>query len=165
MENWFYCFFILLFAFVSVGCDGIICENAEKSVVFNYNPLFQVVDIGGSPTYNKNALKSGWVKKLFVSETGFLALTAQKTVKMKEKGSCDKQKQNCLEHSIVSVYSLQTYRKEEGYKYWFDLKEQERLSLTDINSRLSRKPDFHASKCRFSPLAGLLDIILTAMRA
>ncbi|MDE0091711.1 MAG: hypothetical protein OXN83_00305, partial [Oligoflexia bacterium] len=126
------CFFIFLFAFMSVGCGGTVCKNGEKSVLFNYYPEFQVVDVGGSPTYNKNALKAGWVNKLLVSEKGFLVVTAQKTVKMKEKKNCDKQNQKCLEHSIVSVYNLQTYNEKEGYKYWYNLTEQERQSLTDI---------------------------------
>ena len=153
-------FFALLFLFVifaSLGCAGIICKNGKKSVVFSYNPEFQVVDVGPNPTYNKNA---DWVKKLLVSEEAFLVLTEQKTVKMMEKKNCDKQEQNCLEHSIVSKYDLQTYSKEDGYKYWHGLTEQEQRSLTDINSRLLRKPDFHGPKCSYSPFAGLLSFIL-----
>ena len=165
MKNWLYCFFILSFSFLNLACGGIICKGAEKSVVFNYYPAFQSVDVGGSPTYNKNALKAGWLEKLFVSEKSFLVLTAQKTVKLKKNEKCGKQKQKCLEHDgLVSVYDLRTYNKKEGYKYWSKLREQERLSIIDINSRPSRKPDFHAPKCSYSPIGGLLDFIITASK-
>ena len=165
MKNWLYCFFIFFFALMCLGCGGIVCKSANKSVVFNYYPVFQAVDVGGSPTYNKNALKAGWVNKLFVSKKGFLVLTAQKTVKLKEKENCDKQKQYCLEHDgFKFVYDLQTYNKKEGYKYWSNLTDQEKLSLTGIDSRPSRKPDFHAPKCSYSPIGGLLSLITTAMR-
>ena len=169
MKKRFQSFFNLIFIFLILmilGCDGIVCKSGEKSVFLNYDPIFQAVDVGASPTYNKNALKAGWVKKLLVLEGGFLVLTAQKTVKMKEKTNCDKQqKQSCLEHSIVYKYDLQTYSKEDGYKYWNNLTEQERLSLTDINSRLLRKPGFHAPKCSYSPLGGLLSLMEMARRA
>ena len=76
---------------------------------------------------------------------------------MKEKKDCDSQKQNCLEHTIVPVYYLQTYKEKEGYKYWYEMTTQERLSITDINSRLSRQPDFYAPNCRFSIFTGIWD--------
>ncbi|MCY4321631.1 MAG: hypothetical protein OXC37_04440 [Bdellovibrionaceae bacterium] len=155
-------FFILLFVFLISGCDGIICEGEKKSVVLSYNPEFKTIDIGGSPTYKAN---DSWVKKIFVSDIGFLVLTSQKTVKMIEKENCNKQKENCLEHTIEARYNLQTYKEQEGYKYWFNLTEQERQSLSDINSRLSRNPDFYAPKCREAPAGGLLDFIMTVDRA
>ena len=173
MMKTLYCFFTFFFVFVSLGCDGIICKGEKKSVVFNYYPEFQVVDVVGSPTYNKNSLKAGWVSKLIVSRKGFLVLTKQKTVDKNVKT----EKQNCKEaittythdgkeqkYCMVFVYDLQTYSKKEGYKYWYRLTDQERLLLTDINSRLSRKPDFQALKCSYSPIGGLLDFIITASR-
>ena len=166
MKKSLYCFFILFFSCLNLACDGIVCKSSKKSVVVNYDPVFQSVDVGGSPTYNKNALKAGWLNELFVSEKGFLVLSEQKTVKLKEKENCNKEKQYCQEHDgLISVYSLQTYNKKEGYKYWYKLSEQERLSITDISSRPSRKPNFHAPKCSYSPIGGLLDLIGTAKGA
>ena len=93
-----------------------------------------------------------------------MVVTAQKTRKKVKKKDCDEAKQGCLEYAIVPVYSLQTYKEKEGYKYWFNLTEQENSSLIDINSRLRRKPSFYAPKCNYELFSGLKDLILAAMR-
>ena len=154
--------FYILLVFVNSSCTtGIACEDKDKKISFKHRPEFQSVNIAGFPTHKAN---SSWVKKIFVSDEAFLLLTAQNTVKMEKTQNCDKQTQNCLKRNVVPVYKLETYKEKEGYKYWSNLTEKEKLSITDINSRLSRQPEFHAPKCYTSSGTDLRDLVLIMKR-
>ena len=107
------------------GCGGTICKGKKHSVVFDYDPIFKTVDVGGAPTDFKGK-NAPWVKKIIVKPEGFLVVNEQKTVSLKMLPCDDKNKKNqlCEKHITSSYYTMQSYTKEEGYKYWEEIQKK-----------------------------------------
>ena len=148
------------------GCGGTICKGEKKSIVFDYDPIFQTVDIGGMPTHFKGK-NAPWVKKIIVKSKGFLVVTEQKTAGYKEVPCKDKNKkgQKCQKHYISSYYQMDYYTDEEGYKYWGNISKKEWESISQLEDQPAKKPDLHIKNCKFSLFGSLLELILALFRA
>ena len=148
--------------FLKVGCGGMICKDSAGSVVFDYDPFFNTVDIGGYPTHTSN---SSWVKKIIVQKDGFILVYDQKTAGFK-KQACDHDKSKmCDKHFIRSVYYVESYTKEDGYRSWSYVPEKDWKLISRLGDAVPQKPDIHIKKCRFSFLGSWLELILSLIFA
>ena len=155
-------FFYLLVLVFLTSCGGTICKG-EKTVMFDYDPFFKTVDVGGVPTYFKGK-NAPWVKKIIVESEGFIVVTEQKTAGFKKRPCDDNKDKLCDKHIISSYYNMQSYTEKEGYKYWFKIPEEEWAFISNVGNQPSKKPDMHIKNCQFAVFGGLLRFIITAMR-
>ncbi len=153
---------IFLVVFLVIGCGGTICKDHEGSVVFDWDPLFNTVDIGGRPTHSARA---SWVKKIIVETDGFIVVYDQKTAGF-EKQPCEHDKsQMCDRHYIRSVYHIHSYTDEEGYRAWSYVPEKDWQSISHISDSVPQKPYLHIKDCRFNFLGSLLEFLLSLLFA
>lgn len=157
----FFCIILFL-----TSCGGMICEGVHKSrgkqtVVFDYDPIFKTVDVGGAPTYAKN---NSWVKKIIVKQDGFVVVTEQQTAGFKNLPCEDNKEKICQKHVISSYYIMQSYKEGEGYKYWFKIPKKDWMSISSIEDQPSKEPSFHAKDCRYSFFGSLLEILIGILR-
>ena len=156
---------LFLFLMVLSGCDGTICKGEKTTVVFDYDPIFQTVDIGGMPTYFKGK-NAPWVKKIIVKTEGFLLVHERKTAGFKEVPCEDNSKkgQLCQKHVVSSYYIMQSYTTKEGYKYWENIPKEKWISISKLEDQPAQKPDLQIKNCRFSLFGSLLETMLAISR-
>ena len=153
---------ILLVLFVAVGCGGMICKDKEGAVVFDYDPVLKTVDIGGQPTHSA---KADWVKKILVEPGGFIVVYDQKTAGF-EKQPCDHDKsQMCDKHYIRSVYHIESFTDEEGYRHWSYVPEKDWQSIDSPDDTVPQKAHLHIKDCRFSLIGAWLELFLSLIFA
>ena len=154
--------FLLLSAVILLtGCSGVVCKGEQKIVVFDYDPIFKTVDVGGMPTYFKGK-NAPWVKKIIVKTKGFLVVSEQKIADYK-KVPCEKESkknQSCQKYEASSYYTMQSYIEGEGYKYWNNIPKEEWESISQLEDQPSQKPDLHIKNCHFSLFGSVLETLL-----
>lgn len=168
MNQKYFILFLFSIVLLLTNCGGMICkgkdENGiEKTVVFDYDPYFKTVDVGGAPTYVQNG-NTPWVKKLIVEEEGFLVVTEVKTAGFEQLPCEDNKEKLCDKHIIRTYNNLQTYKKGEAYKYWYKISEKEWTVLSRLEDRPEKQPSFQAEDCRFSLFGSFLEILLAIFR-
>ncbi|MDE0118453.1 MAG: hypothetical protein OXM55_00400 [Bdellovibrionales bacterium] len=154
----------LSIAILLTGCGGTICKGEKKKVLFDYDPIFKTVDIGGYPTYHERA---SWVKKIIVKKNGFIVVNSQKFAGYK-KVPCEeesKKGQLCQKYYKSTLYQVNSYIEGVGYKYWGDVPKKEWEFISQLEDQPSQKPNLYIKNCNFSLFGSLLEILLAMKRA
>ena len=136
--------------------------DTNQGILFDYDPLFQTVDIGPYPTAH---IRDSWVKKLIVREAGFLLVYGQKSV------HCDnyeEMKKNyhtpCEGHKLVENYTIIRYHDNTGYEEWSYAPKEDWQNVENIEHVFEKKPDYHYENCRFQLFGGLIKLIQMIIR-
>ena len=147
---------------LTTGCGGTICKDQEGSVVLDWDPLLNTVDIGGQPTHSPNA---SWIKKIIVQTGGFIVVYDQKTAGFK-KQACEHDKSKmCDKHYIRSVYHIESYTDKEGYRAWSYVPEKDWQAISHIDDLVPQKPYLHIKNCRFNFFGSVIELLLSLVFA
>ena len=149
-----------LMGFVSfVGCGSMLCSKGDSNqgLYFDYDSIFQTVDIGTYPTAH---LKASWVKKLIVKEKGFLLVYGQKTVHCDNHEEMKKNVQlPCEGHKLVENHTIIRYTDDTGYEEWNYVPEEDWKDIQSLNHVFQKKPNYHYENCRYQLFAGFIRLI------
>ena len=151
--------FLSFLSFSLWGCGSLLCSKGKtrQGVFFDFDPVFQTVDIGAYPTFHS---KAKWVKKFIVKQEGFLLVYGQKTVHCDNR---EEMKKNvhlpCEGHKLVENHTLIRYTDDTGYEEWSYVPEKEWKDIKRLDHAFQKKPNYHYENCRFKFFGSLAQIL------
>ncbi len=166
MGRFYKILFLTSFLFLS-GCMGVICKWKNKKIIIDYTPHLNTATVGGVSytKHNPPWTITPWVKKIIIKHNGFLVVEEQKTAGSKKIPCAHDKNKMCDKHVINSVYTMQSYKEDEGYKYWPNIPKEKWAFISNLDDKISEKPEFHTKECESSFFAEIINNAISLIRA
>lgn len=130
---------VILFLFLDF--DGVVCRDKQDRILtISYDPVFGSASVGASPTYRANV---SFVKKIFVSQEGFLAVLSQGVMVNRKR-----------EERI----SIKKYHRDEGFTQWLNVPPDEVPRIQGLDYVFDGAPHSRLQNCGLNPFSNLLSL-------